>query len=219
MKPSVVVLDYGSGNVRSAVRALERVGARVELTARRDQVLEADGLVVPGVGAFGACLAALQSVRGGELIGRRLAGSRPVLGICVGMQVLFERLDRAGDRSDQAPPGWGSGRASSSGWRRRSCRTWAGARCGRPAGTRLFRGVEHERFYFVHSYAVRRLGAGDAARLAARGAAGDLGRPRRAVRRRGRERPAVGDPVPPGEVRRRRRHPARELGVVAVTGQ
>ena len=100
MSPTVAVLDYGCGNVRSAVRALERVGARTELTAHRDAVLAADGLVVPGVGAFGACLTALQAVRGGELIGRRLAGSRPVLGICVGMQVLFDVVDRTGLGSD-----------------------------------------------------------------------------------------------------------------------
>lgn len=88
---SVVVLDYGSGNVHSAVKALERAGASVELTADRQRVMDADGLVVPGVGAFAAVMSALNAVRGGELIERRLAGGRPVLGICVGMQVLFER--------------------------------------------------------------------------------------------------------------------------------
>src|SRR4029079_14329648 len=105
---SVVVLDYGSGNVHSAVRALERVGARVELTARREAVLGCDGLVVPGVGAFAACVTALQSVRGGELIGRRLAGSRPVLGICHGMQALFEgsaehRDPASAEHGDEVP--------------------------------------------------------------------------------------------------------------------
>jgi glutamine amidotransferase len=152
MSPTVVVLDYGCGNVRSAVRALERVGARVELTARRDLVLGADGLVVPGVGAFGACLTALQSVRGGELVGRRLAGSRPVLGICVGMQVLFDSSTEPG--SEQTPGlGEWPGRVERldapvvphMGWS-----PVAGAQ-----GTRLLHGVEDERFYFVHSYAVR----------------------------------------------------------------
>ncbi len=158
MRAGVVVLDYGSGNVRSVVRALERVGARVELTARRDQVLEADGLVVPGVGAFGACLDALQSVRGGELIGRRLAGSRPVLGICVGMQVLFDSsTEPAAHQVDgkAVVPGLGE-------WPGVVERLeapvvphmgWSPVRP--PAGTRLLRGVEGERFYFVHSYAVR----------------------------------------------------------------
>ena len=87
---SVVVLDYGFGNVRSAQRALEQVGADVTVTADPDSVIEADGLVVPGVGAFAACMAGLRAVDAPRLIGRRLAGGRPVLGICVGMQVLFE---------------------------------------------------------------------------------------------------------------------------------
>ena len=88
---SVVVLDYGSGNVHSAVKALEVAGADVELTADRRKVMEADGLLVPGVGAFAAVMDALNGARGGELIERRLAGGRPVLGICVGMHVLFAR--------------------------------------------------------------------------------------------------------------------------------
>jgi imidazole glycerol-phosphate synthase subunit HisH len=87
---SVVVLDYGSGNVRSAQRALERVGADVTVTADPAAVADADGLVVPGVGAFAACMEGLRAADAPRLIGRRLAGGRPVLGICVGMQVLFE---------------------------------------------------------------------------------------------------------------------------------
>ena len=85
------VLDYGSGNLRSAVRAVERAGAEVTLTADRRTAQDADGLVVPGVGAFAACMAGLRASRGDAVIGRRLAGGRPVLGICVGMQILFER--------------------------------------------------------------------------------------------------------------------------------
>jgi imidazole glycerol-phosphate synthase subunit HisH len=150
-RPSVVVLDYGSGNVRSAVRALERAGADVALTAGYDEVLGCDGLVVPGVGAFAACMAQLRAVRGPELIGRRLAGGRPVLGICVGMQVLFDRGVEHGvetegcgewpgvvDRlhADVLPHmGWNTVRAA--------------------PGSRLFAGIEGERFYFVHSYAAR----------------------------------------------------------------
>ena len=87
--PRVVVLDYGSGNLRSAQRALERVGARVEVTADPDAALDCDGLAVPGVGAFAACMAGLRAAGGDKLIASRLELGRPVLGICVGMQVLF----------------------------------------------------------------------------------------------------------------------------------
>ena len=88
---SVVVLDYGSGNLRSAQRALERAGAHVAISDDIDVALAADGLVVPGVGAYAACMAGIRAVRGDVIIDRRLAGGRPVLGICVGMQVLFGR--------------------------------------------------------------------------------------------------------------------------------
>jgi glutamine amidotransferase len=149
---SVVVLDYGSGNVRSAVRALERAGASVTLTADRQAAQEADGLVVPGVGAFAACMAGLRAVRGHEVIGRRLAGGRPVLGICVGMQVLFERGVEHGVETA-------------------GCDEWPGTverlqapvvphmgwnTVDVPEGSVLFDGVAGERFYFVHSYAARR---------------------------------------------------------------
>ena len=89
-KPTVALLDYGSGNVRSAHRAVERAGATVVVTNDPATVLDADGLLVPGVGAFSACMDQLKQIKGDRLIGQRLAGGRPVLGICVGMQILFE---------------------------------------------------------------------------------------------------------------------------------
>jgi imidazole glycerol-phosphate synthase subunit HisH len=147
---SVVVLDYGSGNLRSAQRALERVGADVTVTADFDQAMAADGLVVPGVGAYAACMAGIRSVRGDVVVDRRLSGGRPVLGICVGMQVLFDRgvehglqTDGLGEwpgvveelRAEVLPHmGWNTVQA--------------------PAGSTLFADVRDERFYFVHSYAV-----------------------------------------------------------------
>ena len=100
MRCSVVVLDYGFGNIRSAQRALQRAGADVEVTADPETALNADGLVVPGVGAFAACMAGLRAVRGEIVIGKRLAGSRPVLGICVGMQILFEEGVEHGERTE-----------------------------------------------------------------------------------------------------------------------
>jgi glutamine amidotransferase len=148
---SVVVLDYGSGNLRSAVRALERAGAEVTLTADHSAAEAADGLVVPGVGAFAACMGGLRAVRGHRTIDRRLAGGRPVLGICVGMQVLFERGVEHGVETEgcdewpgvverlQAPVvphmGWNTVAA--------------------PSDSTLFAGLGGERFYFVHSYGVR----------------------------------------------------------------
>ena len=88
---SVVVLDYGSGNLRSAQRALQRVGASVEVTADAEAAAAADGLVVPGVGAFEACMTGLRKIGGERIIAERIAAGRPVLGVCVGMQILFAR--------------------------------------------------------------------------------------------------------------------------------
>ena len=148
---TVAVLDYGSGNLRSAVRSVERTGVDVVLTSDFDTCLDADGLVVPGVGAYASCMAGLREVRGDRLIGRRLAGGRPVLGICVGMQVLFERGVEHGVETQgcdewpgvverlEAPVvphmGWNTVEA--------------------PDDSVLFAGVATERFYFVHSYGVR----------------------------------------------------------------
>src|SRR6476619_633953 len=97
---SVALLDYGSGNLHSAQRALARVGADVEVTSDPAVALAADGLVVPGVGAFAACMEGLRAVRGERIIGQRLAGGRPVLGICVGMQIMFERGVEHGVEAD-----------------------------------------------------------------------------------------------------------------------
>mgnify|MGYP000694517567 FL=1 len=149
--PRVVVLDYGSGNVHSAAQALEVAGAKVELTRDRDAVLNADGLLVPGVGAFTAVMEQLNAVRGAELIDKRLVAGKPVLGICVGMQVMFERgiehgLDTEGlgqwpgvveqlDAPRIPHIGWNTVEA--------------------PANSVLFEGIADERFYFVHSYGVK----------------------------------------------------------------
>ncbi|MDQ3901076.1 MAG: imidazole glycerol phosphate synthase subunit HisH [Actinomycetota bacterium] len=148
----VVVLDYGSGNLRSAQRALARAGADVAVTADVEAALNADGLVVPGVGAFAACMAGLRAVRGDRIIGRRLAGGRPVLGICVGMQVLFSRGVEHGvqtDGCDQWPGTVEQLKADvlpHMGWNTVTM----------PAGSKLFAGLDAgTRFYFVHSYAVR----------------------------------------------------------------
>jgi glutamine amidotransferase len=149
---SVVVLDYGSGNLRSAQRALERVGAEVEVTSDRAAALAADGLVVPGVGAFEACMSGLRTINGDSIIAERVAAGRPVLGVCVGMQILFARGVEFGVQSS-------------------GCGQWPGAvtRLAAPViphmgwnvvdaapGSRLFKGIDADtRFYFVHSYAAQ----------------------------------------------------------------
>jgi glutamine amidotransferase len=147
----VVVFDYGSGNLRSAERALVRTGAEVTVTKDYALAVEADGLVVPGVGAYAACMKALNNVRGGTLVWDRLRKQRPVLGICVGMQVLFERGLEHGEQTEglgvlagdvtrlDAPV------VPHMGWNTVSV----------PSGSKLFAGVEDQRFYFVHSYAAR----------------------------------------------------------------
>ncbi|SCX50379.1 imidazole glycerol phosphate synthase subunit hisH [Klenkia marina] len=147
----VVVLDYGSGNLRSVERAVARVGADVEVTADPHAAVEADGLVVPGVGAFAACMDGLRAVEGPRIIGKRLAGGRPVLGICVGMQILFDRGVEHGQDSA-------------------GCAEWPGTveqlqapvlphmgwnTVETPTDTVLFDGIADQRFYFVHSYGVR----------------------------------------------------------------
>ncbi|MGV0792236.1 imidazole glycerol phosphate synthase subunit HisH [Mycolicibacterium sp. XJ1819] len=152
MTRRVVILDYGSGNLRSAQRALQRVGADVEVTSDPDAARNADGLVVPGVGAFEACMAGLRKVGGDAIIADRVAAGRPVLGVCVGMQILFSRGVEFGVETD-------------------GCGQWPGSVIrldapviphmgwnvvDPPTGTRLFAGVDPAtRFYFVHSYAAQ----------------------------------------------------------------
>ena len=152
MPTTVAILDYGSGNLRSAHRAIARVGADVTITNDPREVLAADGLLVPGVGAFAACMRGLTAINGPRLIGERLAGSRPVMGICVGMQILFEHGVEHGE--DAA-----------------GCGEWPGVverldadilphmgwnTIDAAPGSAMFAGIdESTRFYFVHSYGVQ----------------------------------------------------------------
>lgn len=149
--PRVVVLDYGSGNLHSATRALVAAGADVLLTSDVEAGRAADGLVVPGVGAFAACMAGLRAVGGPELIIDRLARGRPVLGICVGHQVMFGHgVEHGHDAAGVGVlPGvverLHSARLPHMGWNT----------VEPPPGSVLFDGLAGERFYFVHSYGVR----------------------------------------------------------------
>jgi glutamine amidotransferase len=146
----LVVFDYGFGNVRSMVRTLQAVGADVTLTADYRRSFEADGLVVPGVGAFKACVEGLHAAGGDRVIRDRLADGRPVLGVCVGLQVMFEEGVEGGTRSSGL--GFAGGTVERldadvvphMGWNTVEA----------PATSRLFEGLDDERFYFVHSYGV-----------------------------------------------------------------
>lgn len=153
MTTTVAILDYGSGNLRSAHRALARLGADATITNDPREVLAADGLLVPGVGAFAACMRGLKAINGPRLIGERLAGSRPVMGICVGMQILFEHGVEHGE--DAA-----------------GCGEWPGVverldadilphmgwnTIDAAPDSAMFAGIDGStRFYFVHSYGVQR---------------------------------------------------------------
>jgi glutamine amidotransferase len=150
-KPTVVVVDHGSGNLRSAERALARVGAAVTVTADLASAYDADGVVLPGVGAFAACMAGVREVGADALVRDRVERQRPVLGICVGMQVLYD----AGEEHGLRTQGMGALRGEvvridapvlpHMGWN--TVRP--------PEGSRLFAGIGDDRFYFVHSYGVR----------------------------------------------------------------
>ena len=153
-----VVFDYGSGNLRSAQRAMERTGAEVTVTSDPRRALEADGLVVPGVGSFSACMASLREAGGERIIGRRLAGGRPVLGICVGLQVLFDRGVEQADplEEDQATEGCGEWPGTVERLRAPILPHMGWNTVKAPPESVLFEGLAaDERFYFVHSYAVR----------------------------------------------------------------
>mgnify|MGYP000180606776 FL=1 len=158
---SVVVFDYGFGNVRSMVRALADLDLDVTLTSDHRQALEANGLVVPGVGAFGACMEGLKSVGGDTVIKDRLRAGRPVLGVCVGEQIMFER----GMEHGTGTPGLGLIKGDVElldadvvphmGWD-----TIEAA-----PDSVLLNGVENERFYFVHSYAAMEVKPADTSRF------------------------------------------------------
>lgn len=150
--PRVVVFDYGFGNVRSAQNSLLRLGADASISADPAAALSCDGLVVPGVGAYAACAAGLRAAGGDGIIVDRVDRGAPVLGVCVGMQIMFDVGDEHGVRT----PGLGL-------WPGEVTRLHAPIlphmgwnTVTPPATSRLFHGVGQERFYFVHSYAARK---------------------------------------------------------------
>ena len=157
MTRKIVVLDYGSGNLRSAERALARAGADVTVTADLNAAAECDGLVVPGVGAFAACMAGLRGIGGEKVIAGRVEAGRPVLGICVGMQIMFSAGVEFGVHTEGCGVFPGTVERLDApvlphmGWNT----------IAPPADSVLFNGIaEGTRFYFVHSFAMRMRDAG-----------------------------------------------------------
>lgn len=161
MTKKAVVFDYGFGNVRSMVRALANLGVDTTLTSDYRQALEADGLVVPGVGAFAACMAGLKHVDGDRVIYDRIRAGRPVLGVCVGEQIMFEHGTEHGEQADGIGLIGGSVDPLDAdvvphmGW----------DTIDAAEGSVLLKGVEHERFYFVHSYAAMDVHPADTSRF------------------------------------------------------
>jgi glutamine amidotransferase len=149
----IAILDYGSGNLRSAQRAFERSGSEVVVTSDRDVALNAAGLVVPGVGAFAACMRGLVAIGGDQIVRERVAAQRPTLGICVGMQILF----RDGDEHTSSEIHKGVGI-----WQESVTKLaapilphmgWNTVDVTGPS--QLFNSVADQSFYFVHSYAAK----------------------------------------------------------------
>ena len=145
----IQVLDYGFGNVRSMVHALSQLGVDAQISADPDLAMKADGLVIPGVGAYGACMAGLRAVGGDRIILDRLAQGLPVLGVCIGLQIMFQ----FGDEDGRSEPGLGliPGRVTRLDADVVPHMGWDHVQA--PQGTRLLAGVQDQRFYFVHSYA------------------------------------------------------------------
>jgi glutamine amidotransferase len=159
---SVVILDYGSGNLRSAERAVARTGADVTVTSDLDAARDADGLVVPGVGAYAACMAGIDKLGAGPVIAERVAAGKPVLGICVGMQILFEEGVEHGVQTKGL--GLLPGRVTRLTAHRIPHMGWNTVQVAN--GSALLRDAPSDaRFYFVHSYgasdleALRKAGA------------------------------------------------------------
>ena len=150
MTARIAVLDYGMGNLHSVGRALARVGADVCVTSDGDEAADASGIVIPGVGGFGACVRSLRAAGLETAVRTAVSSGRPVFAVCVGMQILFEGSDEDADRGLAILPGHvqrlpATVRVPHTGWNTVS---WAGRRHAYAAGI-----PDGTSFYFVHSYA------------------------------------------------------------------
>ena len=150
----IAILDYGSGNLRSAQRAFATSGVDVVVTSDRAAALEADGLVVPGVGAFAACMQGLRSVDGEAIIRERMLKERPVLGICIGMQILFQEGSEHAENTNHKGVGVWEGEVSRLSAPILPHMGWNNVESD--PNSILLKGVAGESFYFVHSYAAKK---------------------------------------------------------------
>ncbi len=148
-KPEVAILDYGSGNIRSAEQALVKAGAEVVITSDLSKCLSAAGLVVPGVGAFDHCVKSVVELGADRIIDQRLIAQRPVLGICVGMQMMFETGTEGGKES----PGLGQWPGKVTKLTAKVIPHMGWNTVTSPSESILFNDLMDEYFYFVHSYA------------------------------------------------------------------
>ena len=144
----IAILDYGSGNLRSAQRAFARTGHEVVITSDSKTFLSADAFVVPGVGAFGACLKQLQEIDGDSLVKNAIETKKPLFGICVGMQILFTTGDEKGSHEGL---GFFQGNISMLDAPVLPHIGWNNVEVNSP----IFDGLTDAMFYFVHSYAAK----------------------------------------------------------------
>ena len=149
----IAILDYGSGNVRSAQRAFATSGMDVVITSDRSVALEAKGLVVPGVGAFAACMQGLNAVDGASIIRERISRERPVLGICVGMQILFSQGSEHAQNAPHVGVGIWDAEVSKLDAPILPHMGWNTVEVAETS--ELLAGIEDQFFYFVHSYAAK----------------------------------------------------------------
>ena len=153
----IAILDYGSGNLRSAERAFQKTSENVIVTSDSKLAMDAEGLVVPGVGAFESCMLGLKKANGLEIIRTRIKNRAPIFGICIGMQVLFESGTENGNFEGI---GVLPGQVSKLPAKVLPHMGWNTVRI--EGESRLFKGVEQESFYFVHSYAAPAVKVGQA---------------------------------------------------------
>lgn len=146
--PSVVVFEYGAGNIHSACQALAEMGARVTLTDGAQKVRDADGVMVPGVGAIGYVMDRFRSHGGQDLMLERVQADKPLLGICVGMQILFQDATEKGAHEGL---GFFNGTVEELPAARLPHMGWGQVQC--PVGSQMFQDIADAHFYFVHSYA------------------------------------------------------------------